>query len=55
MLFQLVASVNYSQKVCVKMNTVDNTRAASLDSLRIEITTKKNTRRKQNRSFKPGD
>ena len=40
-MFQLVALANYSQKVCVKMNTVDNTRAASLVSLRIEITTKK--------------
>ena len=41
MMFQLVALANYSQKLCVKMNTVDNIKAASLVSLSIEITTKK--------------
>ena len=42
MMFQMVALANYSQKLCVKMNTVDNIKAASLVSLSIEINTKKN-------------
>ena len=42
MMFQLVALANYSQKLCVKMNRVDNIKDASLVSLSIEITTKKN-------------
>ena len=46
MMFQLVALANYSQKLCVKMNRVDNIKDASLVSLSIEITTKKKTRRK---------
>ena len=54
MMFQLVALANYSQKLCLKMNTVDNTNAASLVSLSIVITTKI-VRRKQDRSFKPRD
>ena len=45
MMFQLVALANYSQKLCVKMNTVDNIKAASLVSLSIEITTKKNKKK----------
>ena len=35
MMFQLVALVNYSQKLCLKMNTVDTINAASLVSLSI--------------------
>ena len=46
MMFQLVALANYSQKLCVKMNTVDNIKAASLVSLSIEITTKKKKKTK---------
>ena len=42
MMFQLVALANYLQKLCLKMNTVDNIKGASLVSLSIEITTKKN-------------
>ena len=42
MMFQLVALANYSQKLCLKMNTMDNIKGASLVSLSIEITTKKN-------------
>ena len=40
MMFQLVALANYSQRLCLKMNTVDNINAASLVSLSIVITTK---------------
>ena len=46
MIFQLVALANYPQKLCVKMNTVDNIKAASLVSLSIEITTKKKNKKK---------
>ena len=53
MMFQLVVLANYSQKLCVKMNKVDNIKAASLVSLSIVITTKKE--RKQDRSFNPRD
>ena len=38
---QLVALANYSQKLCLQMNKVDNIKAACLVSLSIEITTKK--------------
>ena len=46
MMFQLVALANYSQKLCVKMNTVDNIKVESLVSLSIEITTKKKNNKK---------
>ena len=45
MMFQLVALANYSQKLCIKMNTVDIIKAASLVSLSIEITKKKNKKK----------
>ena len=41
-MFQLLALANYPQKLYLKMNTVNNIKGASLVSLSIEITTKKN-------------